>query len=511
MNQSLKHIALLAAILLLTGLIYSKLPTAYFCAYDDFLEVHRAAFEDTHEPSRVWTTTHFDSYKYRPLNRGINLLTYWAGDGDATYFRTRNVLCHLLNIVLIYLLAWLLFRGIVISGTAAFLFGLHPLANQAVAGAVMTNTAAHSMFLIAILAFLFSIRRTRLQFIWLVLPLFAGWLSLLTYEAAVVAYPLMFAYLVIRFLATRKWPVTRAYTVALSLGSLFFFGVYYLIHARYVPYTATRAIPSVTVMLRSSAMYAGALLSPIDFVLANAWFGVPLPSEISFSTMAKILWVVPIVLAVLVGLIWYLLKRLKVQVVDRQWPEELFVAVAALSVLLPLILFTDKASETYMYLAVGFGAVLFASILRRLLNPSETVRGRIVFVVLVAMLSVSFACATFVRNSLVARCGTTASRIVTTMQRDKLRNGPWFIWLAPVPGEPQSHRYGMYGWRGVDTVGVTAVEAAAQLANGNKMLAATVLSPEALRNRCAGSRDVCFAVHADGKTDEINSTVANGR
>ncbi len=90
MNQSLKHVTILAAILLATGLTYSRLPSAYFCAYDDFLEVHRAAFEDTREPAKVFTTTHFTSYKYRPLNRGINLLTYWAGDGTVQLFSNQE-------------------------------------------------------------------------------------------------------------------------------------------------------------------------------------------------------------------------------------------------------------------------------------------------------------------------------------------------------------------------------------------------------------------------------------
>ncbi|MCM3902353.1 MAG: hypothetical protein ND866_11655, partial [Pyrinomonadaceae bacterium] len=154
----MKHVTILAALLMATGLTYWRLPSAYFCAYDDFVEVHRAAFEDTRDPARVFTTTHFSSYKYRPLNRGINLLTYWAGTGQPSYFRTRNLVSHLLNVVLVYLIAWLLFRSVSISSVAALLFGLHPLANQAVAGAVMTNTAAHSMFLIALAAFLLSLK-----------------------------------------------------------------------------------------------------------------------------------------------------------------------------------------------------------------------------------------------------------------------------------------------------------------------------------------------------------------
>src|SRR5512132_3756206 len=88
MRRSLRHLLILSVILLLVGLVYLRIPGTYFCGYDDFLEVHRAAFEDTQQPSRVFTTTHFESYKYRPLNRGLNLITYWIGNGSASFFRT---------------------------------------------------------------------------------------------------------------------------------------------------------------------------------------------------------------------------------------------------------------------------------------------------------------------------------------------------------------------------------------------------------------------------------------
>src|SRR6185369_10041522 len=202
MTHSTKHILILAVVLAATSFVYAKLPTAYFCAYDDFLEVHRAAFEDTKEPAHVFTTTHFESYKYRPLNRGLNLLTYWFRDGEASNFRTRNVLFHLLNVILIYALAWLLFHKRLVAGTAALLFGGHPLAHHAVVGAVMTNSAAHSLLLLSLVLFIVSTRKqTLIRYLLLVLALLCGWLSLVTYEAAIVAYPLLFAYLGIQFFA----------------------------------------------------------------------------------------------------------------------------------------------------------------------------------------------------------------------------------------------------------------------------------------------------------------------
>ena len=505
MTHSTKHILILAAVLAATSFVYAKLPTAYFCAYDDFLEVHRAAFEDTREPSRVFTTTHFESYKYRPLNRGLNLLTYWFRDGEASNFRTRNVLCHLLNVVLIYALAWLLFHNRLVGGTAALLFGVHPLANHAVVGAVMTNSAAHSLLLLSLVLFIVSTRKqTLIRYLLLVLALLCGWLSLLTYEAAIVAYPLLFAYLGIQFFAMRRWPVSRAYTIVLTLGCLAFSGLYYLIHTWYVPYSAKKAVPSLAIMVKSTAMYAAGLLLPVDPVMANTWFGTPLPSDIDVSLGSPLIRSVAVAsVAIAIALIWFVVKFRRDRLVSHEWPAQLFVAVCGIGVIAPLIIFTDKPSETYMYLLVAFAALLFASILVQLLGPRASQRGRIIFAVIVGALAISYGTATWVRNGRVARCGETAKEIVTSLQQERFKSGVWFVWLAPAPGEPGSHRYGMYGWRGVDTIGYTAVEPAVQLVNGNESLKARVATPEALAAGCRNPWDACYVVHDDGRVDAI--------
>ena len=504
MTQPLKHILILVAVLAVTGFVYAKLPAAYFCAYDDFLEVHRAAFEDTREPAHVVTTTHFESYKYRPLNRGLNLLTYWFRDGEASNFRTRNVLFHLLNVVLLYALAWLLFHNRFVAGTAALLFGVHPFANHAVVGAVMTNSAAHSLLLISIVTFIISTRTTTLmRYVLLLIALLCGWLSLLTYEASLVAYPLMFAYLGIQFLATRRWPVSKAYTIALTVGCLVFSALYYLIHSWYVPYSAKKAVPQIGTMVKSTAMYFAALLLPVDPVMANTWFGTPLPSDIEVSLGSPLIRVSAVAgLAVGAVLVWLIVKFRRDRLVSRDWPAQLFVLVSGIAVIAPLIIFTDKPSETYMYLMVAFAVLLFASILVQFLGSHASRRGRIIFAVIVGALAISYGTATWVRNSRVARCGETAKEIVSSLQQERFKNGVWFIWMAPARGEPGSHRYGMYGWRGVDTIGYTAVESAVQLVNGNESLKARVMTPDELETACGVPRSACFLVHENGKVDE---------
>jgi len=505
------HILPLAGILILTAIVYAKLPQSYFCAYDDFLEVHRAAFEDTRDPRRVFTTTHFTSYKYRPLNRGINLITYWAGEGSAHYFRTRNVICHLINVVFVYLLSWMLFRNRWLSIIGALLFGIHPLANHAIVGAVMTNSAAHSMFLFALLMFVWSTKKNGLTSVMaLFVALFAGWLSLLTYEAAIVLYPLLFGYLAIQYLATRKWPVSKSYTLYLLFGSIFFWTIYYLLHAKFVPYSAKRAVPSVSLMIKNLLTYAVATVLPVDPVLANAWFGTPLPSDVDIHGRA-----ITLLLGIIglggVLLIGFLLLKFKRQMIDRTWPAQLFVLMAAASAIAPLIVFTDKPSETYLYLTIAFVAILFASFAVQLLKPETNLRGRAIVIAVVGLLSISYALGTWVRNDKVHRCGETAHQIASGLDEQRFKSGTWFVYLMPAPGEPQSHRYGMYGWRGIDTVGTSALQEALQLVNRNENVIARVLAPEEVSKVCNSSHYICLEVHDDGRVDQLISPAAATR
>ena len=89
-----RHLLIICAILALTTLLYFRISTSYFCGFDDFIEIHRAAFEDKADPVKILTTTHFVSFKYRPLNRALNLATYLIDPPSAVPFRIRNLLFH---------------------------------------------------------------------------------------------------------------------------------------------------------------------------------------------------------------------------------------------------------------------------------------------------------------------------------------------------------------------------------------------------------------------------------
>src|ERR1043165_2746801 len=134
----MKHWFGILIVLIFVGVIYVRIPSTYFCGYDDWNENNRAAFEEKKDPVRLLTATHFNSYKYRPLSHTLHYLTYWFGHGNPMLFRIRNVGCHLLNVLLVYGIGMLLFKDQMVSIPAALLFGVHPLANQPIVAASFT-------------------------------------------------------------------------------------------------------------------------------------------------------------------------------------------------------------------------------------------------------------------------------------------------------------------------------------------------------------------------------------
>ena len=84
------------------SLVYTPATAANYCGFDDFLELHRAEFEDMQHPERIWTSTHRGSTKYRPVYRLANDVTYWWSHGAPLAFHLRNLFFHCLAAVAVY-------------------------------------------------------------------------------------------------------------------------------------------------------------------------------------------------------------------------------------------------------------------------------------------------------------------------------------------------------------------------------------------------------------------------
>jgi hypothetical protein len=509
-QEMIGHLVLLTAISLGIVAVYGRVTGAYFCSYDDFIEVHRAAFEDTQEPSRVFTTTHFNSYKYRPLNRAVTLVTYWGGDGDPMVFRIRNLGFHLVNVGLVYVLGLLLFGSMWVAGVGAALFGLHPLANQTIVGAVWPSTIAHAEFLLAIVMFVISTRREP-RLLWLMGGLLSGWLSVLSYDTAITVFGLMCAYLVALWSARRGELVDRPFVVVFLAGSGLFVAIYIMLRNLFAPRGFGQVVgnaPSPDVVAKNLLMYLTALLSPVDPVFANEVLHAPLPSEIALNRF--IVLILGLVIALVALGVAVVLWRIKPNWRNVDRPAVVLLLSGIFLPLLPVLAFSGHPSETYLYLPLAFFGLLVSYGLGSLLAQPWSPRTYAIGVSAVLLLIMFFSAATWVRNDRVVECARTARRILYGLP-DNLRAGAWTVVLASVPGEPATRRYGFYGFRGVDTIGHRgaanrALTSALQAVYRNGSVKGLVVEAGELGSMCrskALSRNLCLWVHWDGRVERV--------
>jgi hypothetical protein len=491
----------LVLIALVATFIYARVSLTYFCGYDDFLETRRAALADRFDIPAVFTTPHFESFKYRPLNRAENLLTYLTRPGDALPFRLRNLAFHELAGVGVYALAFLLFESWPAAFLAALLFVIHPLANQNVVGAVMTNTTAHSIFLFSLIFFLRGVRQNRVGLI--ILSAILAVIDVLLYEAAIMLPVLMTAWWAIDSFANKRLPKVRNAAVFVLANVTLF--VFYLLLRQHVIHGARTAVTPPFAMAKGFIEYGVALLLPFDLVLANSWFHAPLPSELQASGIGKA--TLPLAAAILASLVLvgFRYRRQIARGLARVGRANVtLLATAMMLSILPLVVFTDHVSETYLYLPVAFFCILLGGVLARI--PSVGARTTII-----AFLAFLFCCATWVRNDRVRACGSDSRRILATLAAPRFRSGKWTIDVAKTRGTVTPLHFGIYNYHGLDTLGsgdggigdfgLRGVEAAVQMKTLNPELSVSVRAPDELLAECEHqvANQSCFWVAPDGK------------
>ena len=495
----LRHLARLAIVFLISGAVYAQVTGAFYCGYDDFLVVHRTAFEDTQNPSRMFTTSHFDSPKYRPVERVIDYMTYHLGDGRPILYRLRSLGSHFVVVTAVYAIGLMLFGSPVIAFSAALLFSIHPLANQTVVACSWPITMAGALACTALVLFMYSVRHPRRRWLWATLSLLAGWITIFCYESGVACFALMYGYLGLEYYEQRRMPVSRRFLVVFT-AAVALIGVT-LMAARHAFLTHPAERASVTVILKNAAFYGGGLLSsPVDSVLAHDLFDAPLPSEMSLNSSALLpvasASIVLAIAAVLLLAAWRKRSDLK------PFVRILALVVAAAVWLIPFLVFNPHASETYLYLPSAMFSLILAAFLY------YTIRRPSAFAACVAVLAVLFGAATYNRNRHVADEGAIAKRILSSLPVSRWKQGPWQIQLAEA--DPSLPRFGMYEYQGLATIdigdtGVPGAECALQLATGNQAVKVRVVSAAAMQFGCPPSSQ-CFRIHADGAVSEVGGS-----
>jgi hypothetical protein len=268
-------------------------------------------------------------------------------------------------------------------------------------------------------------------------------------------------------------------------------------------------LPSLGVAIANAALYVGALLSPVDLVLANELLNTPLPSEIVLSrTVTVVLALVALVVGVGVSVaLWWTTPLWQ----NVDWPAVVFLMSGMFLPLLPVLAFASHPSETYLYVPAAFYGLLLSYGLATAFGVVKAATWSRAYVATVMLLFILFAGATWVRNDRVIECARTARQILNGLPAE-LSQGAWTVALANVPGEPSSRRYGFYGFRGVDTIGHRemanrAVTSAVQLVSKNGSVRGEIVGASELINRCEGnslSRRVCLWVHWDGRVERAD-------
>lgn len=492
----------LGAILVLVGLIYVPVTTAFFCSYDDFLELHRAAFTDAPNLEIVFKTSHWQGARYRPLNRAFNVVTWRAGKGGALAFRLRDLASHLACVALVFLLSLALFSSGPAATWGALFFGLHPLANMTIVGAVNTNAFAHALLLSALLLFQRALRAPSAGAARAGAALVVGGLAILMYDAEVVLFPLLALLVLLEWRLSGRRPGRGVLAVGIG-GSAILAGAYALLRSLYVPAgQVARSVAPLMTLAKSLATFGGALLLPLDPVLLHELFGTPFPSELARAGVpgrGLALFLLGFSTVAVLGLAVLAWRRVRPSWRSSKAPSVAFAACGFVILLLPLLVFTKHASETYVYLPVAFVSLLVGLALA----SAGRVAPRATFAV-GAVVVVLAGAATLARNFAVARCGAAAEHLVKGLE-EGAGKAPALL-VANEPGSEKSRRYGFYGFRGTDTVGDgvfanLALSQAVQLSRRELGMTVAVVDPDVLRRAsCAPptERKPAFWAFADG-------------
>ncbi len=500
-----QHLIFAGLLVVIVASVYARVSGAWFCGYDDFNELHRAAFEDSSAPVRMLTATHFVGYMYRPVTSGLQYFTWNVFKHNPSAFRVRNLAMHVVSVVMLYGIVWLLVGSRVSAACAALLFGVHPIANENIVVAIWTNATAYALFFTSFFAFLHSVRMLRQAGNWrpwLLASLVFAFPAIFTYEPTIVVFALMALYLAIFRVARTP---SRTYLVTLFAGigaelMLFFI-------ARHLVVTQPAPLNSLAVIARNGVMYALALFVPVDFVFANATLGTPLPNAMRFTPKILAVLLIAALLFIVAAVLLVRGRMGAARLSNADRATLTFLAAATPLGVLPLLLFREHPSEHDLYPCLAFYCALLSIVFYKLL------RYRAIYGALVVSLAVLFTSATLVRNDRVVQCAAVAQRIVSRLPLALWSRGDWLVKLAPEPPQTLWRPYALYDVAGLLTLevpesGVSGAEDAVQILTHNERVQVEIVSATSMASGCRRA-GTCFWVSSSGSVTDVSGPHAS--
>jgi hypothetical protein len=299
--------AALLFLAILTIAVYGNTLVNGFVWDDEFIIVNDPAVRDLAGAANLMLSPDVVKPYYRPLNRASYLLDYQLFGMRPAGFHAVNVLIHLLNVLLLYLLGLRFFRSAIPAVLAAALFAVHPINAEAVNFLSARNTLFSLLFVLSsILAF----HQGLTQGSWgrLVVSGLLWFLGLLSKEPAALAIVVMAA---MAFALPGRRENMPKLKIAVLLPHLAFAGAYAILRVLAVggAVGSTGIIPGLLGRLASNLIvipqYLRLVLFPSNLNIMHF---------VSAPTIGDIPWLIP-VWAVIVIALWRLLRAGSVPVI----------------------------------------------------------------------------------------------------------------------------------------------------------------------------------------------------
>jgi hypothetical protein len=367
---------------------------------------------------------------------------------------------------------------------------------------------------LAFFLFQISLRPGRYQIPALVACLLVGSIGVLTYDPVIFLYGLMPLYLGTRMLIDRKRPPI-GYLLTLAGIAIVFLAIWFSLRAAYLPHRRPEITPLATV-LSVGMVYVVGVLQVFDPILATDLVGTPLPREALFGQFGITLgWIVVVTLPALTMLIALLatMRRWRANLTRKDWLLFACLLIAWVGSLVPYLFFSTHPSETYNYVGIAFLLWIAVRVLSAITTPAGGSQPNIrVFASVVGVVGLLYGAATLDRNLRVRNCGDIVGNIFQQLPKAELEHGKWDVVFANSPDEQQTRMYGMYGYKGIDTVGygqygAPGIPDAVRFVTGNPEISAQALPTEDFIRRCASPQpnQLCFWVHSNGDLSRVPS------
>jgi tetratricopeptide (TPR) repeat protein len=335
-----------------TLLLYSVSLFNQFVVDDEVIIVNNPQTLSLRNLPDVWLAPDVIKPYYRPLNRATYLLDYRIAGMHPAWYHGVNIVIHLGNVLLLYLIARRLLPWDGAAFLAALIFGIHPVNSEAVNFVSARNTLLSLFFSLAsLLAFLDARVKGKRIPIFSALLFFFG---LLSKETAFMLIPAILLFAFFRLdnqEAGDDWRNRMVFLSPYLLVAIVYFAMrFYSLQGE-----AGIGIPAEGLLQRAALnyylvpRYLGMLLFPVGLTLFH---------EVPRGGLLNIYWVIPVWLLILAMTWWIVRTRNRPATFGLAW---FVLNYLPISNIVPIP--SEQIAERYLYMpAVGlflaFGAFL---------------------------------------------------------------------------------------------------------------------------------------------------------